>query len=556
MQPSALPLPSPRPVARFQGLPAQAIVFWQAHRAELILTGFLFAAGLAMRLPNLMLVPRYSDEGLEVLWGLDIALGKQLPLTATDPYYGPLFAYLVAALFRLFGISIFIPRLLAAVSGTLTVVATYWLARVMWNRAAGILAASLTLVAPVLVVISSHQGWSASLTPFLSTVTLAALYLGVTRKNSAWLASSGFLAAMTLQSHPVTIVALVGMALWFLLRRDLRSWLRQPAPYLALALFLLGYAPMVVANARLQSPMLQAAGRRGYAFAPTLDPGEYVRRVGELLQRMLLLIGGELAQTPALLTDSDIVQMPWLLIGSMGVLAIAGLVLAWRRGNGLLLSVVVSSLVLMPTFNSNYTLNATRYVVYLAPIAFTAIGGLGAVVLDALNSPRVQFANLPPAVRAGILASGLLLLLGLIVYPVKVISADYNAVLKRGETNADFFELESVLRANHACGKGLFQEDIGEFTPSNTHAKFTEGTINYILTLDACRHRLDTKGKILSRLEKDKGARWLIAPASDLATYAGSLQLEPVMTVQVYKNANPGPFVLYHIKDVDNSSQK
>ena len=52
------------------------VVHWvQAHAWELGLSVLLFAVALAVRLPNLMLVPRFTDEGLEVLWGLQIAQG-------------------------------------------------------------------------------------------------------------------------------------------------------------------------------------------------------------------------------------------------------------------------------------------------------------------------------------------------------------------------------------------------------------------------------------------------------------------------------------------------
>src|SRR6516164_9296658 len=84
----------------------------RAHRAEIGLIALLFAAALLVRVPRLMLVPRFQDEGVEVLWGLDITNGKALPLTGSDPYYGPLFAYLVGLTFWLFGPNILWPRLI------------------------------------------------------------------------------------------------------------------------------------------------------------------------------------------------------------------------------------------------------------------------------------------------------------------------------------------------------------------------------------------------------------------------------------------------------------
>jgi hypothetical protein len=89
----------------------------------------LFGTALAVRLPWLMLVPRFEDEGIDLLAALDIARGHSLPLTGVDLYSGPLYVYLVAGMSRLFGENILWPRLLAAVFGALTVPATFYLGR-------------------------------------------------------------------------------------------------------------------------------------------------------------------------------------------------------------------------------------------------------------------------------------------------------------------------------------------------------------------------------------------------------------------------------------------
>ena len=66
--------------------------------ANWALLAALFAVALAIRLPNLMLFPRFEDEGPGVMYALEIARGEQLPLTGVRAYTGPLFSYLVAAL--------------------------------------------------------------------------------------------------------------------------------------------------------------------------------------------------------------------------------------------------------------------------------------------------------------------------------------------------------------------------------------------------------------------------------------------------------------------------
>ncbi|HUR20455.1 MAG TPA: hypothetical protein VMZ90_06575, partial [Vicinamibacterales bacterium] len=135
-----------------------------ARRRLILLSIALFAVALVIRLPGLWEVPRFEDEGDEALWALEIATGRRLPLTGSDVYYGPLFSYLLASVFAVFGANILWPRLLIAMFGALTVPAIFHLGRVVANWRVGLLASTLALASPALVLVSSHYGWSNSLT--------------------------------------------------------------------------------------------------------------------------------------------------------------------------------------------------------------------------------------------------------------------------------------------------------------------------------------------------------------------------------------------------------
>src|SRR3954467_7367553 len=65
--------------------------------------GASFLLALAVRLPAFRDVPGYTDETGEVLLGLKIARGLALPLTNMANYIGPLWNYVLAALFLVFG---------------------------------------------------------------------------------------------------------------------------------------------------------------------------------------------------------------------------------------------------------------------------------------------------------------------------------------------------------------------------------------------------------------------------------------------------------------------
>src|SRR5688572_22778016 len=94
-------------------------------RLDLLLMGGLGLLALVVRWPNLWLVPRFTDETLEVLHSLAIVRDGARPLTNYDSYYGALYNYVVALALALSGESPLAPRVVVLVAGVATVVATY-----------------------------------------------------------------------------------------------------------------------------------------------------------------------------------------------------------------------------------------------------------------------------------------------------------------------------------------------------------------------------------------------------------------------------------------------
>ena len=91
----------------------------------------LAGLALAIRWPYLLRLPHFTDETVELEWSLAIWRGEIFPLTASDRYYGPLHAYLVAGAFWLFGPSIILPRAIVMIFGAATVALTYLLGRAL-----------------------------------------------------------------------------------------------------------------------------------------------------------------------------------------------------------------------------------------------------------------------------------------------------------------------------------------------------------------------------------------------------------------------------------------
>ena len=233
------------------------------------------------------MIPRFVDEGEGVLWALDIFQGDLIRIRGVRAYTGPLFAYLVAGLFHLFGLDIVWPRMLAAVFGALTVPATFLLGRAVADARVGLVAAVLALTNPEFVLMS-HFGWSNSLTPFFATVTLTAIYLGVTRRRASVLAWGGVLAGLTLQTHAVSVFLLAGIVVWFLLTQSPKEWITGRDVGAVLIGFVVGYAPMLWNFASEWGTFVREVGAtRTYAFQPVDSIPSFGKRLAELSSAVL-----------------------------------------------------------------------------------------------------------------------------------------------------------------------------------------------------------------------------------------------------------------------------
>ncbi len=488
---------------------------------EVALSVTTFVLALAVRLPNLMLVPAYTDEGGEVLWGLDIALGRHFPLTGLDSYDGPFFAYLVAGLFRLLGISAEIPRGIALISGALTVVAVYWLGRLMLNRLAGLVAVGLALSSPLLVLYTSHPGWSSSLMPFFATATVVALYAGVTRDKPWLLASSGLLAALTLQSHPTSLAALAGMLLWFLTRPNLRQWLNRPAPYIALGLFLVGYSPIILANLGFGNPVLSDAVQRTYAFAPTLDPLEYIRRLIVIVRIAGFYVGGGIGQG----------TLPMRIISfATEIVLLIGLVLTWRRGNRLIPTVFLASLFFLPFFVVS---DSYRYYAYLIPLSYVVLSNLAAIVLRHLWDNRRQ-ARTFRILQSSALAVCVIMLVGFVAFSLDNVSEFYRDAFAGGLTNEDYFRLVEEVRANGGCGPALFVQAPAANaleSPDGVPSAFAYDNVDFVLTMSNCAHALLDRKAIVQQLSNQYQSGWLVASSGDIQDYTEHMNLSLISTI-------------------------
>ncbi len=408
-------------------------------------------AGLAvvatlLRLPNLLDIPRFTDETEEALIGLRLARGDAFPLTNRAPYIGALWNYLLAAAFLVGGPSIQSPRAVVLIVGVLTLVPTYLLGRSLGGPRVGVLTGALLALSPVHIAVSSHIAWSNCITPLFTTSALWLLHRAVSSDRPKGLLWSGLAFGLGLQTHPTAFLLLPGALINAAWARP--SWLRMRWPYLAVGLAVLAYANVLIDNLHNHLYGLQAAGerQRDYAGDKALSAGVYGQRLSLLLRLLADSLGGVLAETggPAGPFGDPIAF-------SMSLLVLAGLEWARRRREWLLLMTIASMALLLPLANDRYE-SAVPKARYLAPLLPLCYAALALFLLEAFalfGATRTYLASrwvLPARVAVAVVT------LATIAVPPLGLQRYYREAERRQLTNAPLFGAIQAIEAARSPG--------------------------------------------------------------------------------------------------------
>jgi len=504
--------------------------------ADVALVAILTCVAAAVRWPYLWTIPRFTDETLEVLHSLAIVRDGTRPLTNYDSYYGALYNYVVALGLWISGESPFAPRAVVIVAAIFTVGATYGLARELavgagdhfvagpWpSRAVGVLAASMLATNGQHVVVNSHIAWSNCLTPLFTTLAFWALLRATRppqRRAGLALASAGLLLGLSLQTHPLVVTFLPGIALGVLWRR----WriVATPWPYLAAALLLVGYGNVVAYNVGNGFESFTSARRMSGEYAQdqqaTNGYAPTVMSMGLMLARSL---GGAVDQR-----DSTLDYLADPLVAVVCALAAGGLLrLAWR-GLPLPLVVVLSALLLLPAVNSKFgTLLTSRYLMPLVPLLFAA----AAVTWVGLAYRLRLFADARPSLRVRApLAIWLLAGAVLVLAPLASLGRYYERALARTDTNERILRLaDEIAAARGPAEPVLIDEAIGSELP-DTGVTELRG-FEHLLVFARVPYRVvrPTPGRVLDELDADRTAL-AVLNARDAAAIGGRLALTPL----------------------------
>jgi hypothetical protein len=180
--------------------------------------------GAALRFWRLGTIPPglYHDEAFNGLDAIRVQEGERPIFFEANNGREPLFLYGMALALALLGRTPFAVRVTAAILGTLTVPATFLMARALFNERVGLWSAALIAVAPWPINLS-RIGLRAVSMPLVTALALWLWWAGRRREGAwqvAWFAMGGVLLGLSLYTYtaarfvPIAIVISVLFQIW------------------------------------------------------------------------------------------------------------------------------------------------------------------------------------------------------------------------------------------------------------------------------------------------------------------------------------------------------
>lgn len=472
----------------------------------------LVGLALALRWPYLWLIPRFTDETLEVLHSVSIARGEQFPLTNYDSYYGALFNYLLAVPFALFGPDPTLPRLVVVLLSALTLVPAYLLGAQLGGRPAGALSALLLAVNGAHVVVNSHIAWSNCLTPLFTTTGFWLIQRASAAGGGTSLAVAGLVFGLALQTHPAAVAFLPALAVFVLWKCS--GWRHVGWIALAGIMFAVGYANMIVYNLLTGFESLRSAERISLEYAQAEDVDAPAAAYGAMFVLFTRAIAGMVDQRDGssgyLLDPAAILS---LVLGAVGMALLA------RRGDPLPLLAIVAYLLVLPLVNTKFrTLVTVRYLMPVLPLFAACVS----VALVELGRWWSRSGIGPGAVAPVVLT---LVLTGSSLASMRHY---YDRAIRNSDTNERIFHLSSIIQAQRRAGEPVLVDDgLGTELP-DTGVTEIRG-FRYLLTLAGVPHRVAplTSRRVEDELQAEPSLL-LVVNARDAEQVERRVRLQPL----------------------------
>lgn len=493
--------------------------------------GLTIFLGLILRLPYWQIIPAPNDELHQSIVALEIANGTTLPLVGNDSYAGPFYFYFLALLIRLGLGDPLMGRMIAIITGTLTILFTYlWIVSLSKNKTAALIAALLVAVNPYLILINSHMGGTTYLLPFLSVLFFWCLTETVRRDHKGWLVATAISAGLVVQVNPVGALVLFGGFIWgaWQMRKLPKLGFYWPLWPLLLGLgIVLMYSPVIIYNLGTELDSVSEVQERSYLWETDPTIQTFVSNTKRLTYQLVRQLSGVLRGEEDLAT---LLGVPLLYFS----LALLGFGFTTKKISALPLLLTLPFLIIFPYFSSHYGFDiVTRFTTLLIPVFTAVIGFLLAYWIGKILSK--QPTNKPYAQTVLLFVIGL----ALIIAPLVALTDYFDFALTTNKSGKVLFELS----------KEAVAQNQGEPVYISTNEKIdAKGGITYLthnyFVFANIYHEYLTPAQILGRLYANPDAATFLISDDD-AAYLN--QFTPLIPSESKANraANAQNFGLY-----------
>lgn len=206
-----------------------------------------------------------GDEGRDVLIVKHLLEGDLVGLGPTASvggfFTGPIYYYFMAPFLWLFRLNPVGPAVMVALFGIATVFLVYLAGKIFFNEKAGLIAAALYTVSP-LIIAYSRSSWNPNPLPFFSLLAILTIYKGVKDKKWRYFIFTGIMLGITLQLHYIASFLATSIIFYLFVRlyfvKDLslvKRLLGLVREYVAISFgFLIGYSPFLAFEATHSFP--------------------------------------------------------------------------------------------------------------------------------------------------------------------------------------------------------------------------------------------------------------------------------------------------------------
>jgi len=207
--------------------------YYKKNKTNLRYFIFLFILTISLKFFTLNL-PYHWDENIYTFWAKWFSINGFL---STPPNYDghvPLFLWILALNYRVFGESTFISHLIVVIFSSIGLYFVYLIGKFLYNEKVGVLASIITLFSPIYFSISGQTLLDIPLTTF----TLATLYFAL-KKNTLFYLISACLLILT--KEPGLLVVLALTIYQFIIRKNFKEKIKYVVVFLLPILALFGW---------------------------------------------------------------------------------------------------------------------------------------------------------------------------------------------------------------------------------------------------------------------------------------------------------------------------